>query len=95
MSFTIALLAFEGIMFYVLCLGNAYKLTEAMNDVLGNIQLMSKYHSGDSKRELRQMMKSVRVLALKEGDFRVMSNETTPEFVDFYLNQVIGLLLTF
>lgn len=92
-SCAIALLAVQAIMFYILCLGNAYKITDMMESVLQNIVLLPRV--GVSKRELKQMIRSVRAVGLTEGGFRRMSRGTTPEFIDFYVNQLIALIITF
>ena len=90
-----ATVAAEAIIFYLLCLGKAYVITETMDNVLRNIKIRLHFPSEICRRELKQKIQSVRTLAIQEGGFRRMSKETTPEFVDFYVNQVIALVLTF
>ena len=95
LSCAIGVLAVAAITFYLLCLGNAYVVTETMNSIVRKINFRSQYFVGVWRKELKQRVKSVRTLSLTEGGFRGMSRETTPEFVDFYVNQVIDLVLAF
>ena len=94
-SAAMALVAVDAIMFYLLCCGNAYVITDTMGNVLQMVKLTSQSHAGMSRRELKQRIKSVQDVALAEGGFRKISRETTPEFVDFYVNTVIALVLAF
>lgn len=94
-SSSIGMLAVAAIMFYLLCLGNAYVITETMNSIIRKIRFGAHNFSGVWRRELKQRVKSIRTLSLTEGGFRRVSREITPEFVDFYVNQVIDLILAF
>ena len=95
LSCEIGLVVLVAMILYLLCMGNAYVITETMNSVIRKIDFRSQYFVGVWRRELKQRVKSVQTLSLTEGAFRGMSRKTTPEFVDFYVNQVIDLVLAF
>ena len=61
LSCAIALLAIQAIMFYNLSLGNAYKITDMMNNVLQNIKLLPQTDNlGICKRKQRRTVYSIR-----------------------------------
>lgn len=95
LSCGVAMLAFQAIMFYLLCLGNAYVIPQTMDSALQHYKLMSSIHVGRFRKELRQRIRSVRHLTIMEGGFRGVGRGTTPEFVDFYTKEVIALVLAF
>ena len=43
----------------------------------------------------RKIIKGRMPVRIKEGEFRYVDRDATPEFIDFYINQVIALVLTF
>ena len=47
------------------------------------------------RRELRMRMKAIPKLAIKSSQFHQIERESTPIFVDFVVEQTLGLLLTF
>ena len=95
LSCEIGLVVLVAMILYLLCMGNAYVITDTMDNVLLNLKMMSEFYVGTFKRELKQQIRSVRPMAIMEANFREMGKDTTPKFVDFYFNQVIALVLTF
>ena len=90
-----ALLASQCIIFWNLCIGKAYVIPDSINNVLHSMKSMPLAHTCISRRELKQRIKSTRPVALREGGFREVGRDTSPEFIDFYVNQVIALVLAF
>ena len=47
------------------------------------------------RRELRMRLKAIPKLAIKSSQFHQIERESTPIFIDFVVEQTLGLLLTF
>lgn len=88
LSCGIAVLLVQSIMFYVLCMRNAYLIPQTMNQTLQNLKLMSPANVGEFRKQLKQRIRSVRRLTIMEGAFIGVSRETTPAFCDLDVNHI-------
>ena len=94
----IAILAFNAAILYLMISGTLYKTTDLVQTIMNRLKetLPGFIPPGSKERKYwAAKMKSVRPIGIQEGEFRTLSSETTTEFVDFFVNQVIALVLTF
>ena len=84
-------------MFYLLISGNIYRSTGLMQSTVSQLKEALPTCIAPGSIEMKYWkakLKSVRPIAVEEGEFRTLSSDTIPEFLDFYVNQVIALVLT-
>ena len=98
-SLATAFIAFSGIVLYLICFGGMYvipdlaqELVELLFKATGKAQIVYPHRNFC---EQRKVWRSVGPVRIKEGEFRYVERGSAPEFIDFYINQVIALVLAF
>ena len=77
--------------------GEVYKITDAVDDLKRAIMILMVKNIREKGRrdELRLIIQSIPVLAIRSAGFHVIERESTPVFVDYVFQQITGLLLAF
>ena len=74
----------------------AYKVTETAEEFKKVIELKSmELPFPLAKRNFKQILKSVPVLVIDVGGFHAVEKESVPIFLDYIVQQIVDLLLTF
>ena len=74
----------------------AYRIPIWVELVKDEILLQSQSLKNEvQRRELRMRVKAIPKLAIKSGQFHQIERQSTPIFIDFVVEQTLGLLLTF
>ena len=85
-------------MFYLLLSGNIYCSTDLMQSTVRELKEVlptCKVPGSMKMKYWKAKLKSVRPIAVEEGEFRTLSSDTIPEFIDFYVTEVIALVLMY
>lgn len=97
-SMGIAVLAFEAIMLYLLLSGSLYMTTDLSHATMRHLKQVRRSWKASRLTEgkyWRARLQSMRQIGVHEGEFCTLSSDAVPEFIDFYVNQVIALVLTY
>ena len=100
-SIVVAIVAFDAFVLYLVCFGGMYVIPDLAEQLRkATLNAIEKAERDFPRRKIlfqihRKKSNAVRPIRIKEGEFRHVSRNSTPEFIDFYINQVIALTLAF
>jgi len=81
---------------FVVLFDKAFHLPEKTNDLkLALILATQRLSHRETRICIKLKVKSVPKIGIKVGDFATLERISTPSFIDFITQQVVGLLITF
>jgi hypothetical protein len=96
MALLYTLYGMTGIVMYIAMFQIAYGVTTKFDELRDNIRLGATSFSFQGDRTYFEMsLRSVLKLALKVGGYHTVERESFPIFVNYVVQQIVGLLVTF
>ena len=98
LSVMIAALAVEAATFYLVLSGTGFITTELVQGIMTKLEEVLPKWVDRNKAEMRYWkakLKSFRPLRIQEGEFDTLSRDKVLVFIDFYVQKVIALTLTY
>ena len=93
-----AVLFIEGNVLYIVLFDKVYQITDKVEqlkeEILTKAQNTNFWDVG-KKEEYKKMCRSVQKMGIQAGGFYLMERENTLFFMDYVVEQVVGLLLMF
>ena len=87
------------LLFYIVGLGKLYLIPELNDELKLNMKLALNRLRGVENLRAKKLgklrLRAMKDLAVSDGGFRYFGRDSLYEFFDFYLNQVIALMLMF
>ena len=85
-----------GIIFFPITFNGTHQITEKVEELKREILVKSrKVQMRNGIKEVEMILKSVPRLGIKVGGFNYMERESTLIFLQYVLEQIVSLLLTF
>ena len=94
-----AFIAFNAFVFHLIFFGGMYVVTDLATELFGTLITATRraaiaYPQCDFGVQ-RKTLRAMGPVRVKEAGFRYVGRGAAPEFIDFYINQVIALVLAF
>ena len=90
-------LSFQAIAFYTTSCHKLFGVPDALDGLKENCNFMLNKKGSTltpvEKKILKYRIKAVQKIGIRDGGFRILQSESTLLFIDFYVNNVISLLL--
>ena len=96
LGFLYIVIGFAAIIIYIGMFHFAYKVTEKIEDLLElmEIKSISVVNAGEGKYWAR-VLRSIPRMGMRVGGFHQVERNAVPQFMDFVITQIVGLLVSF
>ena len=80
---------------YILCYDKAFKVPVLFQRVTQRAMLVTHVGNAEASKIFKRQMRSFPRVGIKVGEFNMMERESTMNYIDFVLNNIVSLLVAY